>query len=91
MCPVGEGGRLVDEGTTEINGRIPVNPSGGLEARGHPVAATGLAQLAEVVWQLRGQAGERQIDPLPRVGLAQNAGGRADGEAAASTATILTR
>jgi acetyl-CoA acetyltransferase len=74
LCGKGEGGRLIDEGVTAINGKIPVNPSGGLMSRGHPVGATALAQAAEIVWQLRGEAGPRQI-PHARVGLAHTLGG----------------
>src|SRR5216684_1496568 len=61
LCKEGEGGRLIDEGATEINGRIPVNTSGGLLAKGHPVGATGVARICEVFWQLRGEAGKRQV------------------------------
>jgi len=82
LCAPGEGGRLVDEGTTEIDGRIPVNPSGGLLAKGHPVGATGVAQICEIFWQLRGEAGRRQVRN-PKVGLTENAGGMVRGEAAA--------
>jgi len=74
FCQFGEGGRLIDEGITEINGRIPVNPSGGLLSRGHPVSATGVEQIAEIVWQLRGEAGKRQV-PDAKVGLAHTMGG----------------
>ena len=73
LCAPGEGGRLVDEGATRIGGRIPVNPSGGLLARGHPLGATGVAQVVEIVTQLRGEAEQRQLEK-PRVGLAYNAG-----------------
>jgi acetyl-CoA acetyltransferase len=73
LCAPGEGGRMVDEGATRIDGRIPVNPSGGLLARGHPLGATGVAQVVEIVSQLRGEAEQRQVDK-PRVGLAYNAG-----------------
>ena len=55
-----EAGKLVDEGYFTLNGGLPVNPSGGLAARGHPIGATGLAQIAELVWQMRGEAGSRQ-------------------------------
>ncbi len=65
----------VRNGETEITGRFPVNPSGGLKARGHPVGATGVAQLCELVWQLRGEAGERQIPNNPEHGYAVNFGG----------------
>ncbi len=74
FCPKGEGGRLIDDGVTEIGGRIPVNPSGGLLSRGHPLGATGVAQIAEIVWQLRGQAGKRQIEGA-NVGMTQTIGG----------------
>jgi acetyl-CoA C-acetyltransferase len=60
---------------TEISGRLPVNPSGGLKARGHPVGATGVAQLCELVWQLRGEAMERQVPNDPQHGYALNFGG----------------
>jgi acetyl-CoA C-acetyltransferase len=60
--PSGQGHRALEQGQTKLNGRLPINPSGGLKARGHPVGATGVAQLVELVWQLRGQAGERQVD-----------------------------
>ncbi|WP_455141801.1 thiolase C-terminal domain-containing protein [Candidatus Hodarchaeum mangrovi] len=65
----------VRNGETEITGRFPINPSGGLKARGHPVGATGVAQLCELVWQLRGEAGERQIPNDPIHGYAVNFGG----------------
>lgn len=91
LCAKGESGKLVDEGATEITGRIPVNTSGGLESKGHPIGATGLAQMTEIVWQLRGEAGKRQINPIPKVGLAQNGGGWVNGEVATQSITILTR
>jgi acetyl-CoA acetyltransferase len=68
LCERGEGGKLLDEGATAINGRIPVNPSGGLLSKGEPLGASALAQVAEVVWQLRGDAGARQVKDA-RVGL----------------------
>jgi acetyl-CoA C-acetyltransferase len=70
----GTGGAAVDRGLTSLGGKIPVNPSGGLKAKGHPVGATGVAQVVEVVTQLRGEAGQRQVEGA-RVGLAQNMGG----------------
>ena len=70
----GEGGKAVEEGLTARDGEIPVNPSGGLKAKGHPVGATGVAQVAEIVLQLRGEAEKRQI-PDARIGLAHNIGG----------------
>jgi acetyl-CoA acyltransferase len=75
LCAPGEGPRLIDEGITTLRGRQPVNPSGGLCSRGHPVGATGLLQIAELVWQMRGEAGERQIEKPPKVTMAQNQGG----------------
>jgi acetyl-CoA acyltransferase len=75
LCGPGEGPKLIDDEVTTLNGRVPVNPSGGLCSRGHPVGATGLLQIAELVWQMRGEAGERQIEKRPKVTLAQNQGG----------------
>ena len=93
FCTAEEVGRLVDEGYFTLSGKLPVNTSGGLAARGHPIGATGLAQIAELVWQMRGEAGARQIKgrrgPYPRVGLAQNSGGYVEGSPAALTVTIL--
>ncbi|GFE17268.1 putative lipid-transfer protein Ltp1 [Streptomyces glebosus] len=73
MCADGESGKLVADGATTYGGRWVVNPSGGLISKGHPLGATGLAQAAELVWQLRGTAGRRQV-PGARVGLAHNIG-----------------
>ncbi|POX37592.1 Nonspecific lipid-transfer protein, partial [Streptomyces sp. Ru73] len=73
MCADGESGKLVEEGATTYGGRWVVNPSGGLISKGHPLGATGLAQCAELTWQLRGEAGARQV-PGARVGLAHNIG-----------------
>lgn len=70
----GEGGKAVEEGITENGGQIPVNPSGGLKARGHPLGATGIAQAAEIVWQLRGDAGKRQVEGA-EIGMTHNIGG----------------
>ena len=90
LCPLGEGGRFIEQGTTELNGRIPVNPSGGLLAKGHPVGASGVAQVVEIVWQLRGEAGKRQVKNA-RVGLAQIMGGNKEGDTRACTVHILVR
>ena len=89
FCPEGEGGRLVDTGETALGGSRPVNTSGGLIAKGHPVGATGLAQIVELVDQLRGRAGRRQVAGA-RVGLAENAGGAVRGDPAAVAIHILT-
>jgi acetyl-CoA C-acetyltransferase len=70
----GEGGRATEEGETEIGGRIPINPSGGLKACGHPLGATGIRQAVEITQQLRGEAGKRQV-PNAKVGLTHNIGG----------------
>ncbi|WP_328934237.1 MULTISPECIES: lipid-transfer protein [unclassified Streptomyces] len=73
MCAPGESGKLVESGATTYGGRWVVNPSGGLISKGHPLGATGIAQVAELVWQLRGTAEERQV-PGAEVGLAHNIG-----------------
>ncbi|MEU2429951.1 lipid-transfer protein [Streptomyces sp. NPDC007861] len=73
MCADGESGKLVESGATTHGGRWVVNPSGGLISKGHPLGATGLAQAAELTWQLRGEAGARQV-PGARTGLAHNIG-----------------
>ncbi len=70
----GEGAKALEKGETKIDGKIPINPSGGLKARGHPVGATGVAQVVELVWQLRGDAGERQVKDAKR-GFSLNFGG----------------
>lgn len=69
LCAEGEAGRMIDEGRTEIGGDLPVNASGGLLSKGHPLGATGVANIHEVVTQLRGQAGPRQVEDA-KVGLA---------------------
>ena len=88
-----EVGKLVDKGHFELSGALPVNPSGGLAARGHPIGATGLAQIVELVWQIRGEAEKRQVrgrnSLYPRIALAQNSGGYVEGSPAAITVTIL--
>jgi acetyl-CoA C-acetyltransferase len=75
LCKVGESGKLIDEGVTEREGRLPVNVSGGLISKGEPVGASHLGQIAEIIWQLRGQAGKRQILNA-KVGMAQVLGAR---------------
>src|SRR5690606_23927522 len=74
FCPIGEGGKLVESGATAQDGRIPMNMSGGLVSKGHPVGATGLSMVYETVLQLRGEAGVRQVKNA-RVGLIENGGG----------------
>jgi acetyl-CoA acetyltransferase len=90
FCEHGGAAELLRRGATAIGGSIPVNPSGGLSSRGHPVGATGLAQIAELVWQLRGEAGDRQAGQ-PMIALAQNSGGWLEGESAACNVHILER
>ena len=75
LVPSGKAGRATLDGETAFGGRLPVNTSGGLKARGHPLAATGIAQVVELTWQLRGTAEGRQVEA--RVGLAQSIGGLA--------------
>jgi acetyl-CoA C-acetyltransferase len=75
LVPPGKAGHITLDGETAIDGRLPINPSGGLKARGHPLAATGLAQIVECVWQLTGQAEGRQVDG--RIALAHSIGGLA--------------
>lgn len=88
--PLGEGGRAAERGETGLGGRIPFNPSGGLESKGHPIGATGLGQVFELVQQLRGEAGPRQVVGA-RVALAENGGGLRGIEEAACAVTILER
>src|SRR5213078_5282094 len=75
LVPAGKAGRATLDGETALHGRLPVNPSGGLKARGHPLAATGIAQIVECVWQLTGRAEGRQVQA--HVALAQSIGGLA--------------
>jgi acetyl-CoA acyltransferase len=69
LCGEGEAGRMIDEGATYVGGKIPVNASGGLLSKGHPLGATGVANIVEIVWHLRGEAGARQVEGS-KVGLA---------------------
>ncbi len=91
LAAPGEGNRLIAEGRVVLGGPLPVNPSGGLLSRGHPVGATGVLQIVELVAQLRDRAGERQVDPVPKLALAQNAGGFVEGDNAAAVITVLER
>ncbi len=90
LCRPGEGGALVASGATSLGGRIPVNASGGLLSRGHPVAATGIAQIAEVVMQLRQEAGPRQVEDC-KTGLAHCMGGDRMGDTKSCTVVVLSR
>jgi acetyl-CoA acetyltransferase len=82
LCGEGEGGKLIDSKATYFDGPIPVNTSGGLISKGHPIGATGVAQIYEIFTQLRGEAGDRQVKQ-PKVGMTENGGGMVKGEAAA--------
>ncbi len=90
LAPAGGGAALIRSGDTQLGGRLPVNTSGGLLARGHPIGATGLAQIVEIVLQLRGEAGARQV-PDARLGLTQNAGGFHGRDNVASVVHIYER
>jgi acetyl-CoA acetyltransferase len=90
FCRRGEGGPYAESGATTLGGAKPVNTSGGLEGRGHPIGASGLAQIHELVLQLRGGAGRRQVAGA-RVGLAENGGGSIGVEEAAMCIHILGR
>jgi acetyl-CoA C-acetyltransferase len=84
----GKGGVASLDGETALTGRIPVNTSGGLLAKGHPIGATGIAQITECWWQLREDAGERQVGLRNGFALQHNVGGRGSG---VSVVNILTR
>ena len=90
FCPMGEGGPFAESGATTIGGSKPVNTSGGLECRGHPIGASGLAQIYELALQLRGDAGGRQVEKA-RIGLAENGGGNIGVEEAAMCVHILEK
>ena len=90
LCQAGEGPRLIESRATYLGGRIPVNTSGGLLRKGHPVGATGCAQIVELTEQLRGQSGPRQVAGA-RIALAHNGGGAIGTDAAATVVTILER
>ncbi len=90
FCEIGQGGWLAERGHTALGGRIPINPSGGLESKGHPIGATGLGQIYELILQLRGEAGARQVENA-RLAIAENGGGFQGVEEAAACITILER
>jgi acetyl-CoA acetyltransferase len=74
FCPIGEGGKFIESGATKLDGPIPINTSGGLVSKGHPVGSTGLSMIYEIITQLRGEADARQVDNA-RIGLTENGGG----------------
>jgi acetyl-CoA acyltransferase len=90
LCAPGESGPAAERGETALGGRIPVNVSGGLVSKGHPLAATGIAQIYELVTQLRGDAEGRQV-PGARLAVAENSGGFYGVEDGMSAVTILAR
>ena len=90
LCPRGESGKLIDEGATRLGGRVPVNTSGGLLRKGHPVGATGIAQIVELTEQLQGRCGKRQVEGATAA-LAHNGGGVVANGAASMCVTILVR
>jgi acetyl-CoA acyltransferase len=90
FCARGDGGALAESGETRLGGRIPVNTSGGLLSKGHPIGATGAIQIHELVTQLRGEAGKRQVEGA-RIAAAENGGGFYGIEEAATVVTVLGR
>ena len=90
LCPPGDGPKLLASGATALGGRVPVNPSGGLLSKGHPIGATGCAQLVELADQLRGRCGARQVEGA-QVALAENGGGFLGTDPAAIVITVLSR
>lgn len=88
LCPVGQAGPCAERGETKLGGRIPVNPSGGLESKGHPLGATGLGQIFELVSQLRGECGPRQVENA-RFAIQENGGGLIDIDEAVFVITVL--
>jgi acetyl-CoA acetyltransferase len=90
LAEPGAGPELLASGRTRLGGELPVNTSGGLLSKGHPIGATGLAQICESTWQLRGEAGPRQVDGA-RIALTQNGGGWLEGDSAAMAVHILSK
>ena len=90
FCGYGQGGAMAESGESRLGGRLPLNVSGGLLSKGHPIGATGAIQMHEIVTQLRGEAGARQVEGA-RIGLAENGGGFYGLEEAACVVTIMER
>jgi acetyl-CoA acetyltransferase len=90
FCPIGQGGQFIASGATMLDGKIPINTSGGLVSKGHPIGATGVSMIYEVAVQLRGEAGQRQVKDA-RYGLIENGGGVISVEEFACGITILER
>jgi acetyl-CoA acetyltransferase len=89
LAPPGGGPELLASGRTRLDGNLPVNTSGGLLSKGHPIGATGVAQICEASWQLRGEAGARQVAGA-RVAMTQNGGGWLEEDSAAMSVHVLT-
>ncbi|GHF13998.1 thiolase [Kordiimonas sediminis] len=90
LCERGEGGRFVERGDASLGGKVPVNVSGGLLSRGHPISATGVAQIVELVTQLRQEAGDRQVEDC-NLGVAHCMGGDKKGDTKSCTVAVLSR
>ncbi|MDP6690426.1 MAG: thiolase family protein [Alphaproteobacteria bacterium] len=90
FCGFGDGGAVSERGETTVGGRIPINPSGGLECKGHPIGATGLCQIYELTTQLRGEAGARQVEDA-QIAIAENGGGLYGIEESVASIVILGR
>jgi acetyl-CoA acetyltransferase len=90
LCGPGGAVAMLADGDLALGGRLPVNPSGGLVSKGHPLGATGCGQVVELVTQLRGEAGARQVDGA-RVAVAENAGGYLHPDPAVCVVTVLSR
>ncbi|MFO7963774.1 MAG: thiolase family protein [Desulfobacterales bacterium] len=91
LCPEDEAVRWIETGELELDGRMPSNPSGGLASKGHPIGATGAAMIFEIVMQLRGEAGKRQVLNAPKVGMTHNGGGILGIDAASMALHIFKR
>jgi acetyl-CoA acetyltransferase len=90
FCPIGEGGKFIESGATKLDGSIPINTSGGLVSKGHPVGSTGLSMIYEIVTQMRGEAGPRQVSNA-QIGLTENGGGVISTEEFSCCVTILQK
>jgi acetyl-CoA acetyltransferase len=90
FCPTGEGGKFIESGATKLDGSIPINTSGGLVSKGHPVGSTGLSMIYEIVTQMRGEAGPRQV-PNAQIGLTENGGGVISTEEFSCCVTVLQK
>ena len=90
FCSQGEGGPFAESGATRLGGKLPMNTSGGLESNGHPIGASGLAQMRELVTQLRHEAGDRQVEGC-RLALSENGGGTLGTQEVAMGIHILDR